>query len=75
MIHVTQHALDRYQERVAPCGMTEARRRILAHINALEIANDFGAPCVRNGDGIGFVVKDGAVTTILGRNMRLGPVA
>jgi hypothetical protein len=75
VIHVTHHAITRYQERVAAVGTGEARRRILAHERTLQIAADFGAPVVRTGDGVGFVVCGGAVTTVLSPNMRLGPVA
>jgi len=75
MIHVTNHAVRRYQERVAAVGTGEARRRIRLHERTLQIAADFGAPVVRNGEGVGFVVQGGAVVTVLGVDMRTGPVA
>lgn len=75
MIHVTKHAVARYQERVAPVDAGEVRRRILQHEPTLQIAIAFGAPVVRNGDGVGFVLHNGVVATVLGPGMRLGPVA
>jgi hypothetical protein len=74
MIHVTEHAIRRYIERIAPVGMGEAKRRILAHLPALERAAAFGAPCVRNGNGVGFLLKGNSVTTVLSPDMPLGPV-
>lgn len=53
MIQVTHHAALRYQERVAACGIGEARRRIREHDRVLQVAVDFGAPVVRLSDGTG----------------------
>jgi hypothetical protein len=75
MIRVTQHALDRYRERIAPVSEEEARDAILAHITVINIALAFGAPCVRCGDGMRLLMKDGAITTVLAPEMRLGRVA
>jgi hypothetical protein len=74
MIHVTDHAVRRFQERIAAVGIGEARRRILSYLPMLEIAHDFGAPVVRTGDGMGLVLKHGAVVTVLAPGMRIGPV-
>lgn len=74
MIHVTHHAITRYQERVAAVGTGEARRRILAHEKALAFAAEFGAPVVRNADGVRFIVQGGAVVSVLGADMHsVGP--
>ena len=73
-VHVTNHAIMRYQERVAACGIGEARRRIREHDRVLQIAADFGAPVVKLCDGTRFVLKGGAVVTVLGAGMPLGPV-
>lgn len=74
MIHVTRHAKERYQERVAHVSLEEAEQAILRHETVLDIANRFGARCVRNGDGVGFLVKGGAVVSVLAPNMPLGPL-
>lgn len=73
MIHVTDHAIRRFQERVAAVGIGEARRRILAHLPTLELAARFGAPCVRTGEGVGLILKHGSVVTVLSPDMPLGP--
>ena len=75
MIQVTHHAALRYQERVAACGIGDARRRIREHDRVLQIATDFGAPVVKLSDGTRFVLKGGAVGTVLGAGMPVGPVA
>lgn len=75
MIHVTDHALRRFQERIRPVSKEEAREAILSHITALNIALAFGAPCVRCGDGMRIVLKGEAVTTVFGPDMRLGRMA
>lgn len=75
MIHVTQHALNRFKERIRPASDEEAREAILSHITVLNIALAFGAPCVRCGDGMRIVLKGGAVTTVFGPDMRLGRLA
>jgi hypothetical protein len=74
MIHITDHAIRRFQERIASVGIGEARRRILAHEAALVRACAFGAPCVRTGEGMGLVLQGGAVVTVLSPGMRMGPV-
>lgn len=74
MIHVTHHAKLRYQERVSNVSLDEAERAILRHEPTLGIADRFGATCVRNGEGVGFLVKGGAVVSVLGVNMPLGPL-
>jgi hypothetical protein len=70
MIHITRHAIARYQERVAPCSSTEVRERILTHASALAVAIAFGAPVVRCADGVRFVLDKGSVVTVLGPGMR-----
>lgn len=75
MIHVTAHAVQRYQERIAPVSREEAMAAILSHGRALETAARFGAPCVRCGDGMRIVLADGHVTTVLAPEMRLGRAA
>lgn len=73
MIQITAHAIARYIERIEPVSKAEARRRIVLHFPAFEVALRFGAPCVRNGNGVGFVLKGRAVTTVFSDGMNLGP--
>lgn len=75
MIHVTAHAITRYQERVAAISDEDVRARIARHESALSAAVRFGAPCVRTAEGVRFLIRDRAVVTVLGPEMRLGRVA
>lgn len=63
MIHITAHAIQRYQERVANVSDDEARRRI--DTVALRSAVQFGAPYVRLATGQRLVIQHGAVVTVL----------
>lgn len=67
MIHVTRHAIQRYQERVAPLDDGSVRARIHAHDRAIAAAADFGAAVVRLGDGTRLVLDGRSVVTVLGR--------
>jgi len=72
VIQVTLHAIQRFQERIAAVDAAEARRRILQHEPAMLVAVRFGARCVRCPDGMRLILQDGFVTTVFGREMRLG---
>ena len=63
MIHVTRHAIDRYQERVANVP-EDAARRALSTV-AIRTAADFGAEYVRLGTGHRVVINCGSVVTVL----------
>jgi hypothetical protein len=73
-VKITRHAIERYQERIANIPDAEVCARILDHLAVLEIADRFGAPVVKLANGVRFMVKGGAVTTVLSPDMRLGPV-
>ena len=62
-LHVTMHAIARYQERVANVT-TEAARAALS-TPAIEAAANFGARSVRLGTGHRVAIIDGTVTTVL----------
>jgi hypothetical protein len=64
MIHVTTHAIQRFQERVAACTIDEARSRILAHSKAIEAAAAFGCEIVRCGTGERLVLNGTRVLTV-----------
>lgn len=79
-VHVTQHAIDRYVERIAPVDREVARRTIAAAAPAIETAAAFGAHTVRLGNGAKLVIRGPsaglgtgssriAVTTVLARNV------
>lgn len=72
MIHITQHAVQRYQERVANVTDGEARAAILSHEGALVCAARFGAPVVRCGEGFRIVMEGAIVVTVLGQGMHSG---
>lgn len=71
-VHVTQHAVDRYIERIAPVDRDEARRILeRADAQAIEKAAAFGAHTVRLGSGVKLVitgVRDIRVVSVLPRH-------
>jgi hypothetical protein len=67
MIHVTPHAIARFQERVTACTLAEAREHILSHAKAIQSAADFGCEIVRCGGGERLVLSGTRVLTIYGR--------
>lgn len=69
MIHVSPHAVERFQERVAPLPFDEAKAAILAHSPALEKAADFHCEVVRCGDGSRLVLDGHRVVTVYARDM------
>ena len=62
-IHVTKHAIERFQERVAHVTDEEARIAMTAPI--IELAATFGECFVRLPGGQRIAVKDNAVVTVL----------
>ena len=68
MMHVTFHAVQRYQERVE--NVTEDAARARLSCPAIVTAAKFGAPIVRLGSGHRVVIKDGSVVTVLLPAMR-----
>lgn len=66
MIHITKHALKRYQERCADVSDEEARLAMSSR--AVHIAADFAglSQCfVRLASGVRIAVRDNAVITVL----------
>lgn len=68
MIHVTQHACERWIERVDPLASIEtARLAILAHEPMLNAAVNFGCHQVNLGCGARLLLKGHTVTTVAPR--------
>jgi hypothetical protein len=70
MIHVTEHAIDRYCERFAPVGREIARRRITSSAGSSKPRQAFGAHTVRIGNGAKLVIRGSSpvrVITVLDR--------
>jgi len=63
MVHVTTHAIERYQERVRNVPEEEARAALDSPV--INAAASFGAPFVRLPGGQRAVVVDGNVITVL----------
>lgn len=63
MIHITRHALTRYQERVRPVSEAEARQALSS--TAIQLAIQIGAPFVKLGTGQHVVIEDGRIVTVL----------
>ncbi|WP_347271647.1 hypothetical protein [Rhizorhabdus histidinilytica] len=67
-IHVTDHAIVRYLERVKLIDMDIIRQEIASPV--VQLAADFGAPVVILRTGHRVVVRDGCVPTILEKPKR-----
>lgn len=63
MIHVTAHAIERYQERVENLSHEAVTERLSCR--AVQVAIAFGAPTVRLSGGQRIIIKDGDVITVL----------
>lgn len=70
-VHVTDHAVARYRERIAPVTAADARRVLQAAERACELAAGFGAHTVRLGNGAKLVLRGVGkirIVTVLPRN-------
>jgi len=56
-VHITDHAVARYRERIAPVSEQDARRVMEAAERAIEVATAFGAHTVRLGNGAKLVLR------------------
>lgn len=56
-VHVTEHAIDRYIERIAPVDRECARSTIASAERTIELAAAFGAHTVRMGNGAKLVLR------------------
>lgn len=65
---ITDHAIDRYCERVSPVTRDEARR--LLSTPAVQLAASFGAEYVKLGSGQRIVIDNMMVVTVLPANTR-----
>jgi uncharacterized protein (DUF2252 family) len=73
MIHVTEHAIDRYRERVEAVSADAAR--IALSSEAIVTAANFGAPYVKLGTGQRVVLEGSRVITVLPHDMTIGRMA
>jgi len=73
MVHVTQHAVARYQERVS--NLPDEKVRAALDIPAVALAAEIGAPFVKLGTGQHVVVWDHAVITVLPKDKHLGTMS
>lgn len=63
MIHVSRHAIERFQERVRNVPDEDAIAALSCH--AVQIAADFGAPAVKLGTGHHVMLHGHWVITVL----------
>lgn len=68
-INITQHAIERYQQRVEPVAPEIARVRIMAHKEAIRRAAAFGAPLVKVGR-LQLKIEGLSVVTVFYENRR-----
>lgn len=67
---ITQHAVQRYQERVA--NVPEDQARAAMSSRTVDLADAIGAPFVRLGGGQRLVLEDHKVVTVLPRDTWTG---
>lgn len=67
MIQVTNHAVQRYQERVEHLPARSIRALIRTHACAIETAAGFGCDTVICGDGTRLKLKGRVVATVIGK--------
>jgi hypothetical protein len=65
MIHITDHAIDRYIERVAICTRDEARAEMMTAERGIEAAQTIGCRIVRMHNGAKLCLRGGAVVTVM----------
>ena len=65
-MHVSDHAIRRYRERVSPIDAEEARAAMMAHEPAVTIAARFGCDTVKLGNGVRLKLRGDVVATVLG---------
>lgn len=68
---ITNHALRRYQSRVAPVSLEQARAAL--DTPAIRKAIAFGARSIILGTGHKLVVQDGKIVTVLPKSARRQP--
>jgi hypothetical protein len=64
-VHVTQHAVERFAERVVACSPAEATAAILSHSKAIRVAAEFGARTVKLASEHRLVLEGLNVVTVL----------
>lgn len=69
-LHVTLHAIERFQERVARVGREQAKQALTSP--AIILAAEFGAHYVRLGTGQHVVIIGHRVVTVLPKDTMLG---
>jgi hypothetical protein len=70
MIHVSRHAVMRYQERVANVSAAEVRAALTGSV--FQLAVEQNIPFVKLGTGQHVVVRDGCIITVLPKDKYLG---
>lgn len=71
MIHISNHAIERWLERVDPkASWAEARQALSGP--AITLAAEFGAPFVKLGTGQRVVLQGSRVITVLPKDIRPG---
>jgi hypothetical protein len=69
VIYVTPHAVQRFQERVAPVSDEDAKAAILSHSPAIEKAAEFQCQVLKLGDGSRLALDGHKVVTVYARGM------
>jgi len=68
-VHVTRHAIERYQERVS--NIPDDAVRVILSGAMIQKASDFGAPYVRLPTGQRVVIEKAHVVTVLDRDQKI----
>ena len=72
-VHVTEHAVDRWCERVENAPRDRVRATIEAAAPAIAFAAEHGARVVKMGCGARLILEGARVVTVLGRGQFAGP--
>ncbi len=69
-VHITDHAIIRYLERVKGFNIEAIKREMMSP--GVEVAVEFGCETVRLGNGARLKLRGSVVQTVLAKEMKLG---
>lgn len=64
MVHITDHAVQRYRERIEPVDADQAKAAMLHASDTIDVAAEFGCSRVVLGNGARLVLQGSTVVTV-----------